>query len=77
MILTFFSSYISRLPLKIIAYINFRKQVTNLENELRTKECNGEGKYDDLTTTFRWSLDSHAPLKGKQLRGDQAPFTTE
>ena len=77
MILTFFSSYISRLSLKIIAYINFRKQVTNLENKLRTKECNGEGKYDDLTTTFRWSLDSHAPLKRKQLRGDQAPFTTE
>ena len=77
MILTFFSSYISRLSLKIIAYINFRKQVTNLENKLRTKECNGEGKYDDLTTTFRWSLDSHAPLKRKQLGGDQAPFTTE
>ena len=57
-ILTFFPSYFSRLPLKIVTYKNFRYFETKdflykLENKLRTKERNGEVKYDDLTNIFR------------------------
>ena len=71
MILTFFRSYISRLPRKTLTYRNFRYfEIRNflyeLENKLRTKECNGEVKYDDLTNIFRSTLDSHAPLKQKK-----------
>ena len=36
-----------------------------LENKLRTKECNEGVKYDDF---FRSTLDSHAPLKQKEVR---------
>ena len=44
---------------------------------LRSKECNGGPKYDDLTNIFRPTLDNHAPLKQKQVRGNQAPFMTK
>ena len=45
-----------------------------MENKLRTIECNGGVKYDDLANIFRSTLDSHAPLKQKQVRGYQALF---
>ena len=81
MILTFFRSYFSRLPPKTITYRSFRyfetKDLYELENKLRTKECNWGVKYDDLTNIFRSTLDSHAPLKQKQVRGNQAPFMTK
>ena len=32
---------------------------------------------NDLTNIFRSTLDSHAPLKQKQVRGNQAPFMTK
>ena len=38
---------------------------------------NGGVKYDDLTNIFRSTLDSHAPLKQKQVRGNQALFMTK
>ena len=44
---------------------------------LRSKECNGGPKYDGLTNIFRPTLDNHAPLKQKQVRGNQAPFMTK
>ena len=55
MILPFFRSYFPRLPPKTITYRNFRYFETKdflyeLENKLRTKECNGGVKYDDLTS---------------------------
>ena len=79
MILTFFRSYFSRSSPKTVTYRNFRHFETKdficeLENKLRTKECNGRLKYDDLTNIFRSTLDSHAPLKQKQEEGNQAPF---
>ena len=79
MILTFFRSYFSRLPPKTITCRSFRYFQTKdflyeLKNKLCTKECNGGVKYDDLTNIFRSTLDSHAPLKQKQVRGNQAPF---
>ena len=82
MILTFFRSYLSRLPPKIITYRSFRYFETKYflyewENKLRTKECNGGIKYDDLTNIFRSTLDSQAPLKQKQFRGNQASFMTK
>ena len=82
MILTFFSTYFSRLPPKTITYRRFRYFETKdflyeLENKLRSKECNGGVKYDDLTNIFRSTLDNHAPLKQKQVRGNQAPFMTK
>ena len=82
MILTFFRSYFSRLPPKTITYRRFRYFETKdflyeLENKLRSKECNGGVKYDDLTNIFRSTLDNHAPLKQKQVRGNQAPFMTK
>ena len=82
MILTFFHSYFSRLPPKTITYRRFRYFETKdflyeLENKLRSKECNGGVKYDDLTNIFRSTLDNHAPLKQKQVRGNQAPFMTK
>ena len=48
-----------------------------MENKLRSKECNGGVKHDDLTNIFRSTLDNHAPLKQKQVRGNQAPFVTK
>ena len=82
MILTFVRSYFSRLLLKTITYRNFRYFVTTdflyeLENKLRTKGYNRRVKYDDLTNIFRSTLDSHAPLRQKQVRGNQAPFMSE
>ena len=79
MILTFFRSYFSRLPLKTITYKGFRYfQIKDflykLENKLCNKECNGRFKYDDLTNIFISTLDSHGPLKQKQVRGNQASF---
>ena len=82
MILTFFRSYFLKLPPKAITYRSLRYFETKdflyeLENKLRTKECNGGVKYDDLTNIFRSTLYSHAPLKQKQVRGNQAPFMTK
>ena len=82
MILTFFRSYFSTLPPKTITYRNFRYFETKdflyeLENKLRTRESNEGVKDDDLTNIFRSTLDSHAPLKQNQLRGNQAPFMTK
>ena len=82
MILTFFRSHVFRLPPKIRTYRSFRYFETKdfsheLEKTLRTKECNGGVKYDNLTNIFRSTLDSHAPLKQKRVRGDQASFMTK
>ena len=82
MIATFFRSYFSRLPPKTITYRSFRYFGTKdflyeLENKLRSKECDGGVEYDDLTNIFRSTLDSHAPLKQKQVRGNQALFMTK
>ena len=81
-VLTFFRAYFSRLPPKTITYRNFRYFETRdflhkLENKLRTKEYNGEVKYDDLTNIFRSTLDRDAPLKQKQVRENQALFMTK
>ena len=38
-------------------------------------KSNGGFKYDDLI--FQSTLDSYAPLKQKQARGNQAPFMTK
>ena len=61
MILPFFRSYFPRLPPKTITYRNFRYFETKdflyeLENKLRTNECNGGVKYEDLTS---FDLTSH------------------
>ena len=82
MILTFFHSYCSRLSPKTTTHRRFRYFETKdflceLENKLRSKECHGGVKYDDLTNIFWSSLDNHAPLKEKQVRGNQAPFMTK
>ena len=82
MILTFFCSYFSRLPSKTITYRRFRYFETKvflykLENKLRSKESIGGVKYDDLTNIVRSTLDSSAPLKQKQVRGNQASFMTK
>ena len=50
MILIFFRSYFSRLPPKTIDFLY------ELENKLRTKECNGGVKYNDLTNIFRSAM---------------------
>ena len=63
MILTFFRSYLSRLPPKIITYRSFRYFETKIF-------CNEKVKYDDVTNIFRSTLDSHAPLKQKQVRAN-------
>ena len=78
MILTFFRSYFSRLPPKNITYRSFRyfeakDFLYELGTKLRTKEFNGGVKYDDLTNALRSTLDSHTPLKQKQVRRNQAP----
>ena len=77
MILIFFRSYFSRLPSKTITYRRFRYFETKdflyeLENKLRSKECHGGVKYDDLTNIFWSTLDNHAPLKQRKVRGNQA-----
>ena len=82
MILTFFHFYFSRLPSKTITYRRFRYFETKdflyeLEIKLRSKECNEGVKYDKLTNIFRSPLDSHAPLKQKQVSGNQVPFMTK
>ena len=82
MILIFFHSYFPRLPPKTITYRSFRYFKTRdflyeLQNKLSAKECNGRVKYDDLMDIFRSTLDSHAPLKQKKVRGNQAPFMTK
>ena len=41
------------------------------------QECNRGVKYDDLTSIFRSTLDSHTPLKQKEVRGNQAAFVTK
>ena len=48
-----------------------------MENKLHTKECNGRVKYDDLTNIFLSTIDSHAPLKQKQVGENQAPIMTK
>ena len=48
-----------------------------MKNKLPSEECNGEVKCDDLTNIFRSTLDNHASLKQKQVRGNQAPFMTK
>ena len=45
-----------------------------LENKLRTKECNKGVKYDDF---FRSTSYCHVPLKQKEVRRNQAPFITK
>ena len=82
MILIFFHSYFPRLPPKTITYRSFRYFKTKdflyeLQNKLSAKECNGRVKYDDLMDIFRSTLDSHAPLKQKKVRGNQTPFMTK
>ena len=82
MILTFFRSFFSRLSHKTITYRSFRHFETKdflykLENKFHTKDCNGEVKYDDLINIFRSILDSHAPLKQKQVTRNEAPFMTK
>ena len=82
MTLTFFLSYFSRLRPKTITYRSFRYFETKgflyeLENKLRTKECDGGVKYDDLANICRSTLDSHALLKQKQVRGNHVPFMTK
>ena len=61
MILIFFRSYFSRLPPKTITYTSIKYFETKdflyeLENKLRTKECNRGVKYDDLTNIFRSAM---------------------
>ena len=75
MTLTFFLSYFSRLPPK--RYFETKGFLYELENKLRTKECDGGVKYDDLANICRSTLDSHALLKQKQVRGNHAPFMTK
>ena len=82
MILTFLLSYFSTLPPKTITYRSFRYFETKdflyeSENKLRSKECNGGVKNDNLANICRSTLDSLAPLKQKQVRGNQAPFMTK
>ena len=80
MILIFFRSYFPRLLPKIITYRSFRYFKTflyELQNKLSAKECNGGVTYDDLMDIFRSTLDSHAPLKQKKVRGNQTPFMTK
>ena len=84
MVLTFLRSYVSRCLPKTITYRSFRYFVTKeflheLESKLLTKWCNREVNYDDLTNIFPSTIDSdsHAPLKQKQVRGNQAPFMTK
>ena len=79
MIMTFFRSYFSKLPPKTITYKSFRYFETKdflyeLENKSHTKECNEEVKHDDLTNIFLSALDSHAPLKQKRVKRNQAYF---
>ena len=69
-ILTFFHSYFSRLPPKTIIYRSFKYFETKdflykLGNNLRTKECDEEVKYDDLKNIFQSTLDSQ---KQKQIQ---------
>ena len=78
MILTFFRSYFSRLPPKTITYRRFRYFETwdflyELENKLRTKECNRGVKYDDLTNIFRSTLES-CSTKTKRSEGKSSCF---
>ena len=80
MILTFFRSYFSRLPPKSktfrsFGYFETKDLLYKLENNLRTRECSGTVKY--LTSIFRSALNSHVPLKQKQVRQNQAPFLTK
>ena len=82
MILTFFCSYFSRLQPKNITYRSFRyfeakDFLYELGTNLRTKEFHGGVKNDDLTNALRSLLDSHTPLKKKQVRKNQAPFMTK
>ena len=83
MVLTFLRSYFSRCLPKI-TYRSFRYFVTKdflyeLEITLLTKWCNREVNYDDLTNISPSTLDSdsHAQLKQKQVRENQAPFMTK
>ena len=44
---------------------------------MRTKECNRGVKYGDISIIFQSTLDSHALLKQKQVRENQALFMTK
>ena len=44
----------------------------NWKTKLRSKECHEEVKYNDLINIFWSTLDNHAPLKQRKVRGNQA-----
>ena len=84
LILLFFRAFLKRIPPKTIEYRSYCKFspqafLHELEQELNKGIiCNSQDKYYDLFSDFsRTTLDHHAPLKTKIIRGNQAKFMTK
>ena len=83
MIVSVFRALFKRLPAKVIEYHNYKsfdhnEFLRNLNLKLiKSNSYNDEQQYDIFTSVFRKVLDTHAPLKMKKLRENQAKFMTK
>ena len=84
LILSFFWSYLSRIPPKTIQYRKYKtfnesSFLHELDQELLKGDMykNNRDMFSTFTETFRRVLDKHAPLKTKRVRGNQSPFMSK
>ena len=78
LIVSFFSAYFQRIPPKTIEYINFK----NFDKAFFLYDFDQEliigNIYKDSNNQYDvFTVDKHAPLKRKKIRGNQAPFMTK
>ena len=80
MVLTIFRSKFAKLPPKTIKYRSYKdfsepKFCQELDQILIKGDIyKSEDPYSEFTHIFSEILNKHAPLKSKQVRGNQAPF---
>jgi len=82
LVVTCFKSSFKKLPPKIIKYRDKKKfKETDYLEDLRNidyKEIdNAINSYDELTKRVSSTIDKHAPIKTKILRGNDSPFMTK
>ena len=76
----FFKSKAPRLRPKVIFYRNYKKFdeksfLDDLQNKTFSKSANDPNvNYKSITENFSETIDKHAPLKRKFIRGSHAPF---
>ena len=83
MVITSFRSFFSRAPPRDIIYRSYQKFnsqnfLDDLNSNLNQAEnSSGIVSYEKLTQIFKQTIQTHAPLKKRRIRGNQAPFMTK